>query len=484
LRRAQNIEKLIKKVCYKAGAEMHESTLNDALEAQAKSKKVERASARYHIWRTIMKSRITKLGSAAAIIAGALLALNYFTGSIDVTSVAYGISDLPKLLETAKTVHIRGWRHYPELAQLGKPEPKVAWENWIDFENAQMRLSYPGYTYTTKAIEINEFVSDGEYKMHINHTNKSVTFTKLTEFHRQFDFRVQSETFFGAEWWNPQQFAEFAVIGEEDIDEATFQIWQGDEIINGRPLFRTKIWLSPTSGKLGRVHLWRMEHNQWKLIYQIDEFEIDAVCPAGIFSTDVPAGYTMKNTKETAEVPELNLAGFGGDSFIFTVNICLTLSNGSVIIGWSSNDQEFEGTQAPLFANLETGGALPKLPIELYALKGTSKNNVGITYAGRHLAYTQKAGKFYEWAIYVPEKMPSLVGGNGYRLLHRCNLQGRQARAGLAIGDMLTISDAEDFNTFVLGAMAELSDDGKAPEHVTYENVLRLAEQIRNSLSE
>jgi hypothetical protein len=32
--------------------------------------------------------------------------------------------------------------------------------------------------------------------------------------------------------------------------------------------------------------------------------------------------------------------------------------------------------------------------------------------------------------------------------------------------------------------MAELSDGGKAPENITYERVLRLAEQIRESLVE
>ena len=431
--------------------------------------------------RRIIMNRFTKLTAAAVIIIAVILSITFLDKSV---TPAYGITDLPELFEQAKIIHIRGWRHYPELAQLGKPEPKVALENWIDFENAKMRLSCPGYTYTTKTIEINEVVSDGEYKMHINHTNKSVTFTKLTEFRRQFDFRVQSETFFGPEWWDPQKFEEFALIGEEDIDGATFQIWQGDEIINGRPFIRTKIWLSPTSGKLGRVHVWRMEDDQWKLIYQIDEFEIDAVCPPGVFNTDAPIGYTIKNAKETAKVPELSCAGLGGDSLSFTVNICLTISNGSVIIGWSSNDQESVSTQAPLFVGLETGGALPKLPIELYALEGTAKNNMGITYAGRHLVYTQKAGKFYEWAVYVPGKSPSLIGRNGYRLLHRCNLEDRQVRAGLAIGDLFIISDADDFDTFVLGAMAELSDDGTAPENVTYESVLQLAEQVRESLAQ
>jgi len=480
MKSSNDMEEAIKKnLNFTASAEMRERILTDILDAQEKSQKTKSVLIRPNIRSIIMKSPKTKFAAAALIIIAIALSITFLDKSV---TPAYGITDLPESVRKAKTVHTKGWRHFPELAQLGKPEPKVAWENWIDFENAQMRLSYPGYT--AKAIEINEVVSDGKYKMHINHTNKSVTFTKLTEFHRQYDFRVQSKIFFGAEWWNPEQFEQYSVIGEEDIDGANFKIWQGDDIINGRPHFRTKIWLSPTIGKLGRVRVWRMENNQWKLIYQIDEFEIDATCPAGVFNTDAPAGYTITNTKETAEVPELNCAGFGGDSFIFTVNICLTISNGSVIIGWSSKDQESEGTQAPLFANLERGGALPKLPIELYALEGTAKNNVGITYSGRHLAYTQKAGKFYEWAIYVPEKSPSLVGGNGYRLLHRCNLQGRQARAGLAIGDMLTISDAEDFDTFVLGAMATLSNDGKAPENITYESVLQLTKQIRESITQ
>lgn len=42
---------------------------------------------------------------------------------------------------------------------------------------------------------------------------------------------------------------------------------------------------------------------------------------------------------------------------------------------------------------------------------------------------------------------------------------------------------ANEFDLFVREAMAELSDDGKAPEHVTYENVMRWAKEIRASLA-
>ena len=58
------------------------------------------------------------------------------------------------------------------------------------------------------------------------------------------------------------------------------------------------------------------------------------------------------------------------------------------------------------------------------------------------------------------------------------NFGGRPLR----VGQELTINKEAEFDTWVLGAMAELSEDGKAPEDVTYEKVLRLAQQIRESL--
>jgi hypothetical protein len=38
-----------------------------------------------------------------------------------------------------------------------------------------------------------------------------------------------------------------------------------------------------------------------------------------------------------------------------------------------------------------------------------------------------------------------------------------------------------EFDQFVREAMAELSDDGKAPEHVTRENVTQWAKEIRTA---
>ena len=43
--------------------------------------------------------------------------------------------------------------------------------------------------------------------------------------------------------------------------------------------------------------------------------------------------------------------------------------------------------------------------------------------------------------------------------------------------------ESSEFDEFVVAAMAELSDDGKAPEHVTHENLLRLVKKARESMN-
>jgi hypothetical protein len=44
--------------------------------------------------------------------------------------------------------------------------------------------------------------------------------------------------------------------------------------------------------------------------------------------------------------------------------------------------------------------------------------------------------------------------------------------------ELAKVETKEDFDRLVLGAMRKVSDDGVIPEHITYDKVLRLAEQI------
>ena len=104
-----------------------------------------------------------------------------------------------------------------------------------------------------------------------------------------------------------------------------------------------------------------------------------------------------------------------------------------------------------------------------------------VRYTGYHLAHTHKDGWSYEWAFYVPHSEPIPKGTQFvvYRQLCEFNLEEPQpARQGNPLHGYWI--DPSEFDVFVRGAMEELSDDGKAPEYVTYDYVRELSEQARS----
>ena len=101
MRSAENIEKYIKNIHYKTSADMRKRTLDDALEAHSKSRKVGWAAAHSNIWRIIMASKITKLSSAALIIIAVTAGIIHFSSSIDGGSIVF--ADVLKSTQEANT---------------------------------------------------------------------------------------------------------------------------------------------------------------------------------------------------------------------------------------------------------------------------------------------------------------------------------------------------------------------------------------------
>jgi outer membrane lipoprotein-sorting protein len=81
MRPSDNTEKLIKKLRYKASTEMHVRIFRNALQALDKTEKEQSGVITPNIWRIIMKSPITKLAAAAAIIIVVLIGLHQIGGS-------------------------------------------------------------------------------------------------------------------------------------------------------------------------------------------------------------------------------------------------------------------------------------------------------------------------------------------------------------------------------------------------------------------
>ena len=486
----ENIEEILKKL----GAEDVPADVRKiAEETSANFSRTLTPSRRHILWSDIMKSPIVKLAAAAVIIIAVLAGINYFGGSIDVATRAYGITDLPELLQSARTLHITGWGYYPEKERPGKVQGKVALEHWFDMENGLVRFMSMGWSWNSgnsneTVLYLSEKIIDGQYEMIVDHTRKSVGFYKLSDFQRRLAAKQNIGFVIKRMLGNVDQLDDFVKTGREVVDGTIYDIWQGEvstPVIN--VTMRIKSWLSPTSGELGRVFVWEKQQDGWSAVYEIDKIERNIELPVDIFVTEPPEGYTLVRPKEDARMKELNMEGGVGINGLWIDNhISFTLEDGSVVVGWHSIDQQSDESQDELFEGLQMGGPVPKLPIEINALMpiGISES---IRYEGRHLCWTRKDDRFHEWSIYVPEKVPPARSDIlGYHVLHKFNPSDRIKGGSIGLDLMadLLIETQEDFDRWVLGAMAELSDDGIAPEHVTYESVLELAEKVHDSLHE
>ena len=436
--------------------------------------------------RITMKSSITKI-AAATIIFSAILLIAIIDKS---ATPAYGIYDVPELFKKAKTIHIQGWVYF-NLTDKGKKVPKAPVERWIDLKNGRARFSgtvvNAGPDQVT--VTIRETILNGQYKMVLDQGKKQAVFYRMSDYLRKLKTHYRLQDMFGHLFDNIENFKNFVKTGKEEIDGVTYDIWtcefkETDSYLNR--INRYKYWLSPTTGESGRFQSWYKNGDEpWRLGHDFYKIERDVDIPKGIFAMEIPEGYEARNSKDTATPLELNeqdYLGIGG--LALDARISFTLSDGSVILAWHSEDSESTASQNELFENLEFGGALPKLPIEIYGLRPAGWIWTGdVTYLGRHLVYTKRDEKFIEWSLYVPDNpAPNSSQILGYDVLYKYNIENKpEGTMGFTVDYGMNVETKEDFNKWILGAMAELSDDGKAPEGVTYEKVLRLAQQIRES---
>ncbi|MHC4536956.1 MAG: hypothetical protein ACYS6K_23660, partial [Planctomycetota bacterium] len=100
MRSAEDIDKQIKKLRYKASAETHDRVIGNVMRALDESEKQKTGAAAPDKWRTIMRSPITKIAAAAVIIVSLIVA-SHFLG-VSTESVAW--ADVVRPILTANTV--------------------------------------------------------------------------------------------------------------------------------------------------------------------------------------------------------------------------------------------------------------------------------------------------------------------------------------------------------------------------------------------
>ena len=172
------MERLAKKIRFSPNAAADERILTSAEAALEKSIKAKSAALQPNIWRIIMKSRITKLAAAAAIIIAVILGLNIIGGP-DMASVAW--ADVVKNVEQIRTSIYRtktsieglsyvkggalqeteGYGYYS--AEYGMRRDKyengkiIAVEHWIPAERAIVTINPQTKTYSRRFFTEEEF---------------------------------------------------------------------------------------------------------------------------------------------------------------------------------------------------------------------------------------------------------------------------------------------------------------------------------------
>lgn len=489
MRSADDIKKQVERLEFKAGAKMRKRVLDDVLKAQEKSKTTSPAHSVSEIWRIIMTSRITKY-AVAAVVMIAIASITIFDRGV---APAYGLTEAINKFKNASTVHISGWTFYPSGNKSTQEYVKIPLEFWFDLETGCYNMKKPcGLDKNGKGM-YSTIISDGEYLMgEINHipsdgdAYKTVRFEKLTAFQSMFAAHNSAYTFLMQTFGGADRIDGFKLVGTETIKGADYGMWEGKIATpgpNGGMQAKIKSWISLDTGELGRIKMSFMKPGEesWMPVCDIDKIELNVELPEGIFITEPPAGYKLDNSKETAPYAELGTTNsITNNGLSLSVHAAFSLPDGSVIVCWRSSEKRGD-RQDEMFEGLKFGGEIPKLPLEIRSL--ISMPDSGGEYMGYHLAHTKKKNKSYEWSIYVAGKdAPTRDSIIGYEAVHRYNTKKkkRPVLITMSISEDIMISTADDFDMWVLGAMEELNDSVELPE-ITYEGVLKLADDIRNT---
>lgn len=479
---------------------------------------------RIAIWREIMRSPFSKLATAAAVVVVAAVTLVVLDQS---ATSAYALGDISAAFDQAHVIHVEGWQYFPRIrVEDGTSRPPAPIRTWIDLDNGRIRqmqvavsqsgrMTAFGPPEVNTTVTVTETICDGSYMMTLDHAAKTATYTRIDDYNRELMAYQQSRMLWGQLCGQPGQLDDFAKTGQEEIDGRRYDIWQLDSVsgmgnivmgggamagggssggssgqsqghvdVQGwTPSVQSRLWLEANTGRLGRAQvLSQIGQGHWQLEQDYHTIDYDVAIPEGTFSLEPPAGFTATNTMETAPVRGLpNTRGRCGN-LEYSMPMNFSLSDGSIILAWQSSNLDADQSQTPLFANLTFGGALPKLPIEFYSLKPTGGSERE-TYVARHLGYTSKDGRLLEWALYVPRSPVSPTTKYlGYKVLYRFNATPAPTGGmGLRIMPGVPVKTTEDFDKWVLGAMAKCSDGSPVPADITYQKVCDLAKHARST---
>jgi len=275
--RADDIEKLIKKINVKPSAEMAASTLSDALKALEKSKTPTPADTQPKFWRIIMNKPITKLAAAAIIIIAVALSITILDKSV---TPAYAIEQTIEALQNTRIVYMlcRDWdgkkfEMWMSLNAEGYPE--YCYSYWPDYEVTNISTPTVSYQYNKKMNRVS--ISKGKLY------NFDIRFEKMFEDIQEAVLKNEN---------NIKVYREVSSIDGKHlivaICEGEAEAW--------------KIFIDPETKLPVGLHCLKGRNRPGDFIRDFDEIRFDEELPAGIFEFEMPEGAVVTDMDQRIQL--------------------------------------------------------------------------------------------------------------------------------------------------------------------------------------
>ena len=441
--------------------------------------------------------RMWQIAAAAAIVLVPLILWQTF----DAASKVYALSDALNLIGQARTIHTR------TLVYGGK----ARWECWYDVENAKEHLYHEGvYSKTWDSPEVCpeaiETIWDGQYVMKVDHVERSARFERILSWEQELQRRRLAELARNTILPEVLDYLDqYTRIGKDKIDGQSYDIWRREWRAGGTGFdhfgVRYDIWISPRTGEIGRTRQWTnnlTSKDGWVISFETDKIEINQEPPTGTFTTNPPDGYTLENSKATADILRADfLLSSTREAYKLNALPGFQLEDGSIVACWTVSGGPAQPDPNEAYQDLTLGGALPQTPVALLGLLiGPAGKRYGsVSYwdentpvtivraVGRHLVCTHKAGRVYEWALYVPQEIPNATTPKETVAVIQQNIADPN-RFPTWIGPSKSLPvTPESLARYLSEAWHELSEDATVPPYMNYESLLSLATQIRQNRS-
>lgn len=278
-----DIKHLVKRIRYRSSAEAHDEILATMMQAVNETRFSKPAETQPRLWRIVMRSRFTKIGTAAVLVLGMVFLVRIMQDAAVMAAVRSAMKDI-------RDVHVIATETFAD----GQKGPKLQHEREWLIGRDRYRSESPGRT----------VIDDGIDRLHLDNESKTAQFSDSWAQRRDFrqeglceyliPFRSEE-----LDWAQEKEFRLDRIRAKDTQDFWVYQMTRTNEE-DYQDLQRMFLWVDRSTNLPYRIE-WDPELLPQTLVSYEALFDYGPISE-GTFSMDIPDGYALLSRKEGPKV--------------------------------------------------------------------------------------------------------------------------------------------------------------------------------------